>query len=806
LFREEIKRRRKKMKILGNKKVSTVAFVLVLTAATLTTFLPIVSAGDVVPRVFMSFRPNPIGVGQELLINLWVQPQPPPGAHSGDPGSINIGGSNYFVYWDMTIEVTDSDGDVEILGPFNTDPSGGHIELILPDKVGTWYIQGFFPAQTVGGNDYAADTTPTMELTVQQEEIPHWPGAALPTDYWTRPISSENREWSSIAGPWLESNYAISGKYNPYTTAPNTAHIVWTRQVWEGGIVGEPYGDSSFYNMWRMVSPPVIINGLLYFNTFSGHYGGPRVIPPGVTCLDLRTGEVVWQRDDIPSITCGQVAEVHALNANGAFAYLWSLGGTYVMYDAFSGEKWATFENASTGSLVMGPMGELLVYVLDCANGWCAMWNSTKALGVTNSWDTPQGAVFDWKDGLEWNYTGNTPLSGVRASGISENVIVAKGRSSAYNLYAGYSLETGELLWGILNLTMPGVDARAISAGIFAQFDGIDMTFHGYNAYTGTEIWESDPKVYPWGTYTDNSPQIALGRLFSTSYSGYIYAFNISNGKLLWKFSSGNAGYETPYGTWPFFGTPLIADGKVFGVTSEHTPNDPLYRGEGMYAIDIDTGEGIWNISGWFASGVVAEGHLLSTNGYDGLLYCFGKGKTATTVSVAPAVVADGSSVMITGTVTDQSPGAEGTPAVSDEDMTEWMEYLYMQQPCPADVTGVPVSLDTCDPNGNWFHIGDVTSDRSGMFKMMWEPEHEGEYTVVATFGGSESYWASYAETAIGVGPAAPEPTEPTEPAVPGDIDRAVDNLTPILYGTIVAVVVAIVIGIVNLWALRKRP
>ncbi len=38
-----------------------------------------------------------------------------------------------------------------------------------------------------------------------------------------------------------------------------------------------------------------------------------------------------------------------------------------------------------------------------------------------------------------------------------------------------------------------------------------------------------------------------------------------------------------------------------------------------------------------------------------------------------------GTSVMITGSVTDQSPGAAGTPAISDEDMSAWMEYMYVQ-------------------------------------------------------------------------------------------------------------------------------
>ncbi len=45
---------------------------------------------------------------------------------------------------------------------------------------------------------------------------------------------------------------------------------------------------------------------------------------------------------------------------------------------------------------------------------------------------------------------------------------------------------------------------------------------------------------------------------------------------------------------------------------------------------------------------------------------------------------------------------------------TAWMEYVYMQNPKPSDATGVPVSIDAIDPNGNLVHLGDATSDASG--------------------------------------------------------------------------------------------
>jgi len=50
--------------------------------------------------------------------------------------------------------------------------------------------------------------------------------------------------------------------------------------------------------------------------------------------------------------------------------------------------------------------------------------------------------------------------------------------------------------------------------------------------------------------------------------------------------------------------------------------------------------------------------------------------------------------------------------------MTEWMEYLYQQQPMPTNATGVPVSIDVIDANGNYRNIGTATSDTTGAFSL----------------------------------------------------------------------------------------
>jgi hypothetical protein len=187
-------------------------------------------------------------------------------------------------------------------------------------------------------------------------------------------------------------------------------------------------------------------------------------------------------------------------------------------------------------------------------------------------------------------------------------------------------------------------------------------------------------------------------------------------------------------------------------------------------------------------------------------IYCIGKGPSATTVTATPKVSTHGDSVLVEGTVVDIAAGTQqheqaarfpsGVPAVSDESVSAWMEYVYMQKPLPDNVTGVEVVLETLDPNGNFYEIGRATTDASGLYSYMFTPEVPGKYTIIASFKGSESYWGSHAETAIGVNEAPQASPTPTPPP-PSMADTYIVG-----FGT--AIIVIIIVGFVIL-ILRKR-
>jgi len=185
-------------------------------------------------------------------------------------------------------------------------------------------------------------------------------------------------------------------------------------------------------------------------------------------------------------------------------------------------------------------------------------------------------------------------------------------------------------------------------------------------------------------------------------------------------------------------------------------------------------------------------------------MFVIGKGKSATTVTAPDVVVPKGNGIMIKGTVFDTSPAQPGTQCVSKESMSTWMAYLHDQWPIDGfwhneTITGVPVSLDATDPNGNSIHIGDVITDGySGTFGFTWHPEISGQYTVMATFMGDDSYGSSFATTYATISEAAVVTPTPTQTPI---IMPPYEMYT---VGTGIAVIIAV--AIIGLLLLRKRP
>jgi hypothetical protein len=234
-------------------------------------------------------------------------------------------------------------------------------------------------------------------------------------------------------------------------------------------------------------------------------------------------------------------------------------------------------------------------------------------------------------------------------------------------------------------------------------------------------------------------------------------------------------------------------------------------RGNFLYCVDAFTGDEIWRFPGACQSEAslgagISNGMYWFNDRYTGCTIMFGKGESAVTVSALPSVIANGDSVLIEGTILDQSAGAKDTPCIADEDMTDWMEYLYLGWPMPTDASGVPVRLAAIRSDGSFFDIATVTSDVMGHFEYLWTPIEEDTYKVLAMFEGTESYWPSSAQVGLGVGPEpTPYPEAPTEGEVAEEVVNQLPDYSTTDLAIIAAIVVVAILVVYTLWTVRKQ-
>ena len=822
-------------------KLATIGFAFLMIFATLMTNLNVVSGHDppwnIHTYTYVSVAPETVGVGQEVLIYMWL--------HITPPTSVGPYGDRWE---DITGKITTPDGTVTTLGPFTSDPIGFAWTQYTPTQIGTYTLQSSFPGQTVAGNNlsptstsgheyigdyYEPSSSDIIQLTVQEDPIPAYPNSPVPTGYWERPIDAQHRDWWTISGNWLI-NDGTTVAHN--TKGPETSHILWTRGLGTfggGGLVGGDFESTSYHdgNAYEGIFwPPVIINGLLYYNTHqTGRSGWPPL--PGFVCVDLRTGEELWRNEE-DIIHFGQIYSYDSPNQHGAIPYLWSTNRTvWKAYNPYSGELVYTIENApqsidgSRDSLpsrmVWGPSGEMLIYEVDTDANTLTLWNNTAipdllaGEGGSADWQwRPYGKTVDGDGGFTLNVSIPDNLEGGIEHILEDRILGSSGLGGVGRQYLGtndYTLwaisiepgREGTLLWkkdytGDGKATLD-LDPASLEDGVFTMWSDQTRQHWGYSIETGEMIWGPTQAQTAWDMTVGTINQIGYSTLISVGYGGICYGYNLTTGNLEWSYKVECPYYlESKWGSNYLVDEIRIADEKVYLFSAEHSPDDPKERGSPLVCLDIHTGEELWSIpfygSSWSDNPAIADGIIVYINNYDNEVYAFGKGQTKTEVTAAPKVIPYEDSVLIEGTVMDQSPGAMNTPAIADEDMSEWMQYVYNQFPMPTDAKGVEVTLDTIDPNGNFIHIGTVTSDSAGLFKKLWTPDIPGEYTIIATFEGSGAYWSSYAETAVGVKAAVSIPPPEATPAAMTDT---------YLTGSTIAILAGIAIAVFLI--LRKK-
>jgi len=454
----------------------------------------------------------------------------------------------------------------------------------------------------------------------------------------------------------------MSTNYNLWQqggVGPNSPHILWTKSLEFGGVVGGPsmisdvteYSGGSYEGRFQNT---IIMNGYIYVQLPLGHSGNGG----GFACYDLRTGQQMWYRSDlnayvsntattstlIPAPSFAQLLDFESPNQHGVVGgVLWQTS-TYAgqtiwqAFDGFTGKWMYNLTSIPTGTDVYTTQGEILRYVLGynsaTKTGWLGLWNSTKALlsiGTgynVNSW-RPVGNVINASTAYSWNRTFTGDLTGSTAPAIfavlpgdivlgrSSNLAPGVGQHYTDNPFTMWAINlneskgaVGSMKW-VKNYVPPQNGNLTVRLGpvdpinrIWTMNDVEEMQWRGYNLDTGAEVWGPTTTDFRslqfFGSGEGGGPRgaTAYGNIYVQGFGGEIFCYNAANGNLLWRYNNTNGGMETNWGLRPIF-LSSIADGKVYAFNNEHSPNAPLFRGNKVYCLDAFTGEEIWTMFGW---------------------------------------------------------------------------------------------------------------------------------------------------------------------------------------------------------------
>jgi hypothetical protein len=838
----------------GNKKVIfSLSLILMLVMTFLMVFTQPSLAQVGIPQPektvgHISVAPTLIGVGQTATVNLWIFPLPDNYFYQASYLGFN-GITVTFIKPNGTKDTFAPVDATGIYDPGQTQALGALYFFYEPDMAGDWSVSFTMPAQDItdstGTVQYMACTSNSAHFTVTEEMqlaglLNGYPWAELPNEdsYWSYPINSNNREWSQISGDWLGSSLtgltvtgATSRLWQPYGSGPSTAHIVWKQPYKAGGLIGGDYGSLSYSSAITVVTA-TIMGGKLFMNIPNENNFG---------CIDLATGEILYTAPGqitngihLPGnpyaqsllATPGQTTVYLQSYGNSPTSYLFSSGGALLSpgniwnyYDPFTGTLMMSIANASTASYYLID-GTNLAYgtTLD---GQLFAWDLEKVIEhniFTEFYSVPGTALIgDWPAGLVWTRPLPTPLATAVGLTSSTPTVFATSTDASTivlrtnpNQYWGFSAEDGTQLWN-LNLTYPALINEQISLyGVndFVVFDPTETTFHCYSMLTGAELWESpsfadSTWATTWTVYGSETND--YDNFYTMFPDGTMAAMSLATGKLDWR-NTAIPSTEYTANAVPYVTPMLMVGGNIYAYagSSNLYQQNPIPRFAMLTCVDATAGDTTWTLNGGVMPIAAANGYVIGYGMSDGNIYCVGKGQTSTSITAPDVAVPKGTALTIKGTVLDQSPAQPGTSAVSDEDMSEWMDYLNMQNATllnnPPTPQGVPVKLAYRLSDGSWTDIGEVVTDDHGNFGFTWTPSSEGTYQIKASFLGSDSYWSSSETTYLTVGPAPsqgqPETEEPSAeaPAFP---------TTEVAIVAAVAVVAVVAIG--AYWALRRR-
>jgi outer membrane protein assembly factor BamB len=542
-------------------------------------------------------------------------------------------------------------------------------------------------------------------------------------------------------------------------------------------------------------------------------------------------------------------------------------GTTWCAFDPFTGSFVYALYGIPSGNTVFGENGEIIIYTVSSA-GYMTMWNSTNIPLLTNRPTVGSTDIQQWiPEGKIINATGNSGTIGLDGkpaaydltptglAGYMWNVTIPKNLPGAVisvlddRIIGGTAGSTGVTLWALSikpqsagqllfnkswqppsdwiegNVTVAWQATSDIAKdGVIIFGEKETRQNYAFSVETGNYLWAGQSRDYLdfytmglAGGSARSVNQIYDGKFYSAGYSGILYCYEATTGKLLWSYTAKNPNPEgQTFDQWPLYPM-FIAGGMIYVIHTEHSGFEQSLPPEApMICLNATNGEEIWRADGlfrgthWGGYPIIGDSIIAAMNTYDQQIYAMGRGPSSTTVEAPLAGVKVGDTITIRGTINDVSPGVSqeeiklrfpnGVPAIADANQTAWMRYVYQQLPKPANIQGVTVAINVVDANGNYRIIGTTTTDENGFYSLTWQPDISGKYTVIATFVGTDGYYGSSSQTAFYADDL------PTATAVPttAQVSATEQYFLPSVAAIILAIaIVGIVLGLL---LIKRRP
>jgi outer membrane protein assembly factor BamB len=357
----------------------------------------------------------------------------------------------------------------------------------------------------------------------------------------------------------------------------------------------------------------------------------------GVAAWDIATGKKIW--DINPGIyKSARIGYFAPRVADGKVFVDDANTNTFKCLDAYNGTCYWSLPNTTTDNLVIAYGNLYIVWgghitkITSATTNWSMFRGNNDTPGVYESYAPTDLSV-------AWQFKTNGPIT------ASPAIVDGKAYIGSHdkNIYC-INAYTGAKIWSFTTGYRVIASPAVVGGRVFTGAD--DGSIYCLDANTGTQIWKTSaggwqPVIFASDFQPHSSPIVVGNRLYVGALDGKVYCLDTANGNIQWSYQTGNpigstpevyqgsvfiastdgytyslkasdgsVAWKTAIAPWSLLpnasgnqvrwapvrntGNPIVGGGVLFiGNSIDFAPTGlPKF-----YALDVDTGAIIWNIT-----------------------------------------------------------------------------------------------------------------------------------------------------------------------------------------------------------------